>query len=104
MDRREDESVEVISAAMFVAGLVLVVVAMIVPADFIDREFIQPAWPLFRALRLAPPTPDPSSTAMHLRAAWMRLPALFVGALFVLDNLYLFGSARRRVRRNDRPS
>src|SRR5262245_34249316 len=96
----DDQGADLLCALVFVIGLVLVPLALLFPVGWVDRWLIQPAWPRLHAFGLTTDAPDLSNAAVMLREMWIRLPAMCVGALFVLGNLHLFSNRRRRVRRN----
>jgi len=99
-----DQNADLLCATAFVVGLVLVPLALIIPAGFVDRWLIQPAWLRLHDVGLAPAVPDPSMPAVMRRELWIRLPAMFIGALFVIGNLHLFRNRRRRAQQKDRPT
>jgi len=91
-----DETSDLLSGAAFVAGLVLVPLAVGCPPGYVDRWLIQPAWALLQDSGLTDAALDRSHFAVLGRESWVRMPALSIGALLVLDNLHLFRNARRR--------
>jgi hypothetical protein len=99
-----DQNADLLCATAFVVGLVLVPLALIIPAGFVDRWLIQPAWPALHAIGIAADAPDPSARAVLCRAMFIRLPAMFAGGLLVLGNLHLFQNRRDRSRRKELPT
>jgi hypothetical protein len=99
-----DQNADLLCATAFVVGVVLVPLALLIPPGCIDRWLIQPAWPSLHAVGLAPNAPDPWILAVMRRELWIRLPAMFVGALFVVGNLHLFRNRQRRAPRKDLPA
>jgi hypothetical protein len=98
-----DQSADVVCATAFVAGLVVVPLALLIPPGWVDRWLIQPAWPALHAVGLAGDAPDPSALAVLRREWCIRLPTMFAGGLLVLGNLHLFRNRRERARRRDLP-
>lgn len=89
------ESDEVLSAATFVAGLALMPVSLLVPAQWIDTRTIQPVRIVLHSIGLAAAEAEPGWLPLMMRTAHVRTLALFVGALCVLANLDLFRNTRR---------
>lgn len=97
------ENGEAVSALLFVAGLALVPAALVATPEWIDSRVIQPARVALHSLGLAAGEADPGFMAMIQRTTWVRIPAMFVGAVCVFYNLSLFRShGPRRPEDDDR--
>jgi hypothetical protein len=100
MDARGD-GYDVLSALTFVAGLVLVPVAFFIPAEVIDASVVQPVRDVLHSIGLAAAEAEPGLMPLVRRTSYVRMPALFLGALCVVCNLYLFRNPQCRDRRPD---